>query len=425
MKYISTIFLALCINTSFANPSISTISDNNDYLYVEVNTLPIIDINISFKTGSSNDGELEGISNIMLNTLMNSDVEGKKLAHYFENVGANLSYSTNRESMSINIRSLSDLTLVNRLSRLINMSLRSDNIDLDVFELEKAKILRNISQSDKEPGSILSKTIFATVFKNTGLAHDVLGSYDKVDSITINQILNHRDKIISLNNVEINIVGNIKKFDATKIIANLTNGFNLNPLNDRDDYIFSSNTKHIEFESNQSHIAVIIPTVSRSNKDYYNLLVANYIFGGSGFGSWLMEEIREKRGLSYSVYSYISSNKKNGYLKISLQTKNENDSLAKSIIFSQIDRFRNFNVSETDIEDAKNSILRSFDMRTDTNKKLLNLLSAINSLDLSINYFVDYKQKIKDVNLQSIKSALNKSIDFTKISVISVGKTVE
>ena len=62
---------------------------------------------------------------------------------------------------------------------------------------------------------------------------------------------------------------------------------------------------------------------AKTHEDYYNLMVANYILGGSGFGSWLMEEIREKRGLSYSVYSYISSNKTHGYLKISLQTKNE------------------------------------------------------------------------------------------------------
>ena len=85
-------------------------------------------------------------------------------------------------------------------------------------------------------------------------------------------------------------------------------------------------------------------------------MVANYIFGGSGFGSWLMEEIRQKRGLSYSVYSYLSSYQDNGYLKISLQTKNENIELAKTIINQQINRLQEFDVEDSIIETTKDSI---------------------------------------------------------------------
>ena len=170
---------------------------------------------------------------------------------------------------------------------------------------------------------------------------------------------------------------------------------------------------------------MIIPSISRTHLDYHNLLVANYIFGGSGFGSWLMDEIRQKRGLSYSVFSYLSTYQDKGYMKISLQTKNENTDLAKKIIYEQINRLRLFDVEESQIEIAKTSILRSFEMRTDTNKKLLNLITAINNLDLNLNYFEDYMEKVKNVSKRSIKAALNNSMDFDKISVFTVGKTIE
>ena len=182
---------------------------------------------------------------------------------------------------------------------------------------------------------------------------------------------------------------------------------------------------HTEFDSTQSHLAIIIPAIKRNDPEYHDILVANYIFGGSGFGSWLMEEIREKRGLSYSVYSYLASNRNEGYLKISLQTKNENLSLAKEIIIEQINRLEKFDVTEEKVTTVKKSLLRSFEMKTDTNKKILNLVSAINYLNLDLNYFENYKAKLNKVSKSTIKDTLMNSIDFSNISILSVGKTIE
>ena len=153
--------------------------------------------------------------------------------------------------------------------------------------------------------------------------------------------------------------------------------------------------------------------------------MANYIFGGSGFGSWLMEEIRQKRGLSYSVYSYLSNYQNSGYLRISLQTKNESISLAKNIIREQVDKLRRFDVKDAKITATKNAILRSFEMRADTNRKILNLISSINYLNLDLNYFENYKNNLKQVNKDSIKAAMNRAMDFDNISVFTVGKSIE
>ena len=169
---------------------------------------------------------------------------------------------------------------------------------------------------------------------------------------------------------------------------------------------------------------MIIPAISRADPDYPNLLVANYVFGGSGFGSWLMEEIRQKRGLSYSVYSYLSSHQDSGYLRISLQTKNENINIAKSIIREQIEKLRNFDVDNSKIKATKEAILRGFEMRTDTNRKILSI-SSINHMNLDLDYFENYEKLLKKVNKESIKAALNRSMDFDNISVFTVGKTIE
>ncbi len=408
-----------------ANPIIHTIGDNKNYLHIYSNTLPIVDINLTIRRGSANDQDIPGLTNLMLNVLMSSDVNNKKLVSYFENLGAKLSYSVNKESLSLNIRSVSNLNQISELTKILNKALMTTYIDNFIFNLEKEKVLTAISESKKRPGSLLSLSISEQLFSDTAFAHQSIGRKESVIKIKTEDVLLHRDRVFNLNDVEINIVGDIQEKDSRHIINLLTNRFTTKKIVGSDEFKMNKVTHHTEFDSSQSHIAIIIPSIARSHPDYHNLLVANYILGGSGFGSWLMEEIRQKRGLSYSVSSYLSTYRDKGYLKISLQTKNENNNLAQRIIFEQIERLKLFDVTESQIDVTKTAILRSFEMRTDTNKKLLNLIIAINNLDLNLNYFEDYKEKLKNVSKGSIMEALDNSMDFNNISVFTVGKIVE
>ena len=114
------LFFSQTINSK---PVIQSLGDNEDYLYVNFKTLPIVDVNLSLKQGSVSDADTPGLTNLMLNVLMNSDINGKKLINYFENVGAKLSYSVRNETLSIAIRSISNLDQIMMLSNVLNMAL--------------------------------------------------------------------------------------------------------------------------------------------------------------------------------------------------------------------------------------------------------------------------------------------------------------
>ena len=408
-----------------AYPIIKPIGDNDDYLYVQLSALPIVDINISLKQGSISDGSMPGLTNLMLNTLMDSDINDKKLISYFENLGAKLSYSVSKETLSISIRSISDIDQIVNLVDILNQALFINKIDDVSFDLQKDKIIRSISESKKRVNSVLESSISEKLFHKTPLSHQPLGTKDSVMGIAKEDIITHRNRVFNFDNLEVNIVGDISLEDSKRLISQVTNKFSKNRIEPLPQYNMNSIEHHTEFDSAQSHLAVIIPAISRADPDYHNLLVANYVFGGSGFGSWLMEEIRQKRGLSYSVYSYLSSHQDSGYLRISLQTKNENINIAKSIIREQIEKLRNFDVDNSKIKATKEAILRGFEMRTDTNRKILNLISSINHMNLDLDYFENYEKLLKKVNKESIKAALNRSMDFDNISVFTVGKTIE
>jgi len=425
MKYLIFLFITSFFQLAHADIKIQSIAGNENHLYVKINTLPIIDINLSFDKGSINDGDYPGLTNLMLNSIMASNINNKKIISYFEDVGAKLSYSVDKETSSITIRSLSNLEQVIRLSSLINQAILRNDIDESIINLEKEKIIRKIKESKNLPGTILESSISEKLFENSGLSHQIIGNEKSISNISSKMILSHKNKIFNINGLGINIVGDIDINAAKKIIKIISSRLPYLQNPEKNDYQIKKANYHIEFDSSQSHLAFIIPTVTRINPDYHNLLVANYIFGGGGFGSWLMKEIREKRGLSYSVYSYLGSYKNQGYMRVSLQTENNNLELTKKIIHEQIDRLKKFNVTEKKIEIVKRSILKNFEMRTDSNRKVLNLISAVNYLNLPLNYFEDYKNKLMSVNKASIRKALESSVNFQKISIISVGKSIE
>ena len=425
MRTLILLFTFFLFQYASADLKIHSIADNENYLYVKVDSLPIIDINISFNKGSINDGDYPGLTNLMLNTILASYSNDKKIISYFEDVGAKLSYSVNKETLSITIRSLSDIEQVIFLVNIINEAIWKNNIDENILKLEKEKIIRKINESKKSPAAILEASISNNLFMNSGLSHQIIGNEKSLNNITSKMILTHRNKIFNINDFEINIVGDIDIYNTKKIINMISSRLSNYKSLKENDYQIIDSTYHTEFDSKQSHLAFVIPAVTRTNPDYHSLLVANYIFGGGGFGSWLMQEIREKRGLSYSVYSYLGSYKNQGYMRVSLQTKNNNLELAKKIVFDQIERLKKFDVTENRTEIVKKSILRNFEMRTDTNKKILNLISAVNYLNLPLNYFQDYKNKLMSVNKESIRKALDSSINFNKISVLSVGQSIE
>jgi len=425
MKIIIIFLTSLFFQIVEADINIQTISDNKNYLHVKIDTLPIVDVNISFTKGSINDGDYPGLTNLMLNTIMASDINNQRVISYFEDVGAQLAYSVNKESLSITIRSLSDLKQVLYLTEIINKTIWTDKINENILKLEKEKVIRKIGESKKSPRTILESSISERLFENSGLSHEVIGHVGSIKNITSKMLLDHRNKMFNLDNLQINIVGDIDTNSAKKVISIISAKLLNLKTSKKNTYGIKYSNHHTEFDSSQSHLAFIIPAVKRDNPDYHNLLVANYFFGGGGFDSWLMQEIRVKRGLSYSVSSYLGSYKNQGYLRISLQTKNSNLKLTKEIIFKQLERLKKFDVSDNKIEIAKNSILKNFEMRADTNRKILNLISAINYLGLPLNYFQDYKNKLMKVNKETIKNALGSSIDFDNISILSVGKSIE
>ena len=406
-------------------PDITIINNNKDYLLVEENALPIIDVNLTINTGSRDDDKIIGLTAFSFALLQEQVLKNEKIINSFEAIGAEYSSSVNKETSEINIRFISSENNIKTVSRLINIMLKHQYITDNSIDDLKEKFVKSINDREKKPGSVLSYRGDEIFFGDSRYRNPIRGYIEDIEKIKLKDVTNKLNSVIKIGKISINLVGNIDQKKASHFIADIL--FDIPLINNNSDFTYQhgytnyDRYTHIPHESKQTHISIYIPSIGRTDNNFYNLLVANYIFGGSGFGSMLMREIREKEGLAYSVYSYLQPYENFGILKIGMQTENKNLKKSLDILKQQITNLKNMDFNDKEVELAKVGLLRSFKVRFDTNKKILSTLSAINSYDFQKDYFFDYEEGLKNVTPASIEASLSQILSFDDIMIITVG----
>jgi zinc protease len=179
--------------------------------------------------------------------------------------------------------------------------------------------------------------------------------------------------------------------------------------------------QRIAHPASQSHILLGYPGIKRGDPDLFPLYVGNYILGGGGFVSRLTEEVREKRGLVYSVYSYFMPMGELGPFQIGLQTKKEQAQDAIQLVNQTLDNFLKKGVTEAELKAAKANIIGGFPMRIDSNSKILDYLAVIGFYKLPLNYLDEYNANVAKVTAAQIKDAFNRRIKPENFVTVIVG----
>ena len=421
---ITTIVFLLSIANVDAFPNIIKIKSNHDYLLIENRNLPIIDLRITFDSGSVNDGDNEGILSFSVNLLHQQLLNNKKIISYFEEIGAQYNSSVSKEKSYISLRFVSTTDNIYLISETINEMLSLNGISDELISENKVKVLNIINRTDLDPGRLAQKKTDEIFFNGSPLSHPTIGYSNKIERLDKNLIRQKLIRLISKSKISVSLVGDINENTSAFLISNMLG--NIKRETQKIELPLKYNklrksTENIFFDSTQTHINIYIPSVNRHHKDFYNILVANHILGGSGFGSRLMEEIREKKGFAYSVYSYLSIYNDFGILKINLQTDNKNVNEALNIISVELNKFKNFDATEDEVSLSKQSLIRNVLTRMDTNSSMLQTLASINDYDLQDDYYKNYVSGIQNVNLKSIKKAILDNIKFENALIVTLG----
>ncbi len=177
----------------------------------------------------------------------------------------------------------------------------------------------------------------------------------------------------------------------------------------------------IPFESAQAHVLIGQPGISRNDPDFLALTVGNYVLGGGGFVSRLYSEVREKRGLSYSVYSYFAPALHAGAFTVGLQTRPDQAAQAVTLTRDLVARFVREGPSEQELQAAKSNLIGGFALRLDSNRKLLDNVANIAWNGLALDYLDTWTQAVQAVTVADVKAAFARVLRPQTMVTVVVG----
>jgi zinc protease len=183
--------------------------------------------------------------------------------------------------------------------------------------------------------------------------------------------------------------------------------------------------QRIAHPASQSHILLGAPGMARSDPDYFALYVGNHILGGGGFVSRLMHEVREKRGLAYSVYSYFMPTKQPGVFQIGLQTRKDQADGALQLVRDTLAEFVAKGPTGKELIAARQNIVGGFPLRIDSNRKILDYLGIIGFYDLPLTYLDDFTRRVEQVTVAQVHDAFKRRVDPQAMATVIVGAPEE
>ena len=421
------LFFALCTN-SFAEyiAEREVLPNGLVLMHSEKKTLPVVNIVIAIKAGSVLEPpEKAGLANLTADLLNEGTItrSSRDISDKIEFVGGSLSTSGGLDYITVTLSVLKkDLEL--------GFDLLSDIILNPAFSQEEVmrreKITKgNIMQMKDEPGVVASKAFQKAVYGEHPYGRPDEGTEETIDNITRQDIVDFHRSYYLPDNAIMAVVGDVNKKELDSLMDKYFKNWQMKEVKTRTlpELKNMDAPKVIRINKNITQANVMLGHlgISRNNPDYYAVSVMNYILGGGGFASRLMENIRENKGLSYDVHSYFSGNKYAGSFQAVLQTKNQTANEAIAEILKEMKRMRTEPVTDKELADAKSYMTGSFPLRLDSNSKIAGLLTAIEFYGLGLDYVDKYKKIINAVSKDDILRVAKKYLDPENYVLVVVG----
>ena len=408
-------------------------------LHVERHNLPIVMVTLLIKASPLDESAGKaGIANLTAKMLTEGTLKktALEIKEEIEFIGANLDTSVN-----------SDYTTV-------SLSVLKKDIEdgFDIFfdillnplflenELKRKKELIKGSLRHKEEDSsfVANKAFTKEVFKDHPYGRLTAGSMETIDNIRGDDILKFYQQHYLPGNAIISVVGDITSEELNFLMDKYLGQWK---AKNRGQKSVSSGDpprwevrgqmekKHkdkkvviIDRDITQANIVLGHSGISRDNPDYYAVSVANYILGGGGFASRLMQVIRDEMGLAYSIFSSFSVNKEPGQFKVEVQTENKSAGIVIKEILKQINKMTTVYVSDDELKNAKAYLTGSFPRRLETSRKIANFLAAVEFYNLGDDYSKKYSDYINEVTKEDVLRVAKKYLDTENYILVIVGK---
>lgn len=396
--------------------------------FVQAMELPMVDIQLVFDAGSARNGDKPGLA-LLTSSLLDDgagELDADAIAAGFENLGAQFGASSLRDMGSVTLRSLSDPAHLDPALDLLALILRSPTFPADALERERNQMLIALQSQEQSPEDIANNAFFQAVYGDHPYAADPLGTPDSLQALARPDLEDFYHRYYVARNAVIAVVGALDRVDAERIAERLADGLAagaraapLPPVTP----LTEATTVHVEYPSSQTHVLVGAAGMTRDDPDYFPLYVGNHVLGGSGLVSRISNEIREKRGLAYSAYSYFSPMRAAGPYTLGLQTRGDQAQQAVEILDQTLSDFIKDGPTAAELTASKKNITGGFPLRIASNSNIAGNLAMIGFYDLPLDYLDRFNERVEAVTADQIRAAYKRRVHPDRMVTVTVGTT--
>ncbi|SDU37935.1 M16 family metallopeptidase [Halopseudomonas salegens] len=391
--------------------------------------LPMFDLRLVFAAGASRDGDQPGIASLT-NSLLgegSGELDAGAIATGFEELGAQFDNSAHRDMATANLRSLSAMEQRQAALDLFIQVVAAPSFPEDAFERLREQYLAGLQLRQQRPAALASEAFWSALYPDHPYGHLPQGSVDSLAALTPQALHDFHKQFYNASNLTIALVGDLDRNEAEQIAQQLADALPQGRVADELPALpeVAGDHRHVDFDSQQTHILIGQHGVTRHDPDYPALYVANQILGGSGFGSRLMEQIREQRGLSYSVSSGFTPMAARGPFMISMQTRSDQAREALDVINQTLDQFIAEGPSDDELARAKRQLLGQFVLGTSSNSAIVSQLAANGFYDLPANQMQQFIKEIEALSAEDIRTALQQHLPAEQRLTITLGPPLD
>lgn len=402
---------------------------------VESPSLPIVDIQVDFDAGARRDpADKAGLAGVTA-SMTDGGIEARngepaldenQLAEAWADLASGFSSGAGTDRMSFSLRSLSYPDLLEKSVRLAARQLGEPAFPDAVWQRDRQRNIAAIREANTRPATIADRAFQQAVFGTHPYGYEA--TEQSLNNISVQDMRAFYRTVLPCR-AKVSVVGAVNRAKAdelvTKLLSRLPSGAcqPLPPVAEVQP-LAAAAERSIPFASAQAHVLIGQPGYKRSDPDYFPLLVGNYVLGGGGFVSRLNEEVRQRRGLSYSVYSYFAPGMHAGAFTLGLQTRPDQAQQAVQVSRDVVRRFVAEGPTEAELKAAKDFMIGGFALRLDSNRKLLDNLANIAWYDLPLDYLDTWTKQVEKVTAADVRAAFARKLQPDRMVTVVVGGTV-
>ncbi len=394
-------------------------------MYVHAPDLPMIDVRVVFDAGSARDGDLPGLSRFVSSMLHEGagEWDADALALRLEERGIEFETGSLRDMAWVSLRSLTEAEVLKVALGTLREIVAKPRLEASDIERVRQQLQIGLRHSLQSPATVAQRRFFRALYVDHPYAHPPAGDEDSLAKISRDDLIRFHRRYYVAANAVVAIVGALDRATAEQVAERVTGGLDqgqhAQPLPEPP--LVNGGELRESFPSSQTHIYVGQGGMARHDPDYFALYVGNHVLGGGSLVSTLGEEVRNKRGLSYSVYSYFRPMRVEGPFLMIAQTKNERADEALQVMRETLTRFVEDGPTQKELDAAKQNLIGGFPLRIASNNKIVEYLAMMGFYDYPLDYLDTLTERLAAVDIDQVRDAFSRRIDAAGGIAVIVG----